>query len=143
VRSLQAQTTAVQNESEKEKKKGETAKRNSFLFVTSLFSRFVAVLVALLRAHCCLTITHTGRPPHKGRSSFLISLSISPPPPFPREERERERGFLQGREIYEQIVRCKGCIIVRIIRMTKKKGGACLVSFFFLFLVRSAHFTVR
>jgi hypothetical protein len=114
-------------------KKG-NSKRNSFLFVTSLFSRFFAVLVALLRAHCCLTITHTGRPPHKGRSSFLISLSISPPPPFPREERERERGFLQGREIYEQIVRCKGCIIVRIIRMTKKKGGACLVSFFFSFL---------
>jgi hypothetical protein len=58
-------------------KKG-NSKRNSFLFVTSLFSRFFAVLVALLRAHCCLTIMHTGRPPPQ-RALFFSHLSVRLP----------------------------------------------------------------
>ena len=107
------------------KEKGETAKG-----IRSFLSRLFSLAFSLFSLHFCVRIVvNAHRKAHKGRSSFLISLSVSlppPPPPFPREEREREREregeFLQGREIYEQIVRCEGCIIVRIIRTSGREG---------------------
>jgi hypothetical protein len=81
---------------------------------------------------CALLSMHTGRPPQ--RALFFSHLSVRLPSSSSLPSgRERERGFLQGREIYEQIVRCEGCIIVRIIRMTKKKKKRGLPRLFFFF----------
>lgn len=111
VRSLQAQTTAVQNEwKERERIEGKNGDKRGPLFGVGLlcscfsshYSSSLPFSLFSLRTVWCVFATRTGWP--ICALSFSLFLLI----------------LLKETENDEQTVRCEGCIIVRIIRAAKK-----------------------
>lgn len=116
VRSLQAQTTAVQNEwKERERIEGKNGDKRGPLFGVGLlcscfsshYSSSLPFSLFSLRTVWCVFATRTGWP--ICALSFSLFLLI----------------LLKETENDEQTVRCEGCIIVRIIRAAKKTGYQC------------------